>query len=111
MIQIILLAMSQNLNLLVVCHCYRSDDEIIRIISARKADTIESKSYDFSNAIKNPYISKLKKQITIRLDYNTVEYFKDLSEETGIKYQQLINLFFADCAKKHLKPNIEWKNS
>ena len=68
-------------------------------------------SYDFSNAIKNPYISKLKKQITIRLDYDTVEYFKDLSEETGIKYQQLINLFLADCAKKHLKPNIEWKSS
>jgi hypothetical protein len=62
-------------------------------------------SYDFSNAIKNPYISKLKKQITIRLDY-----FKELSDETGIKYQQLINLFLSDCARKHLKPKIEWKN-
>ena len=41
----ILMGMSQNLNLLVVCHCYRSNDEVIRIISARKADTDESKSY------------------------------------------------------------------
>jgi predicted DNA binding CopG/RHH family protein len=65
--------------------------------------------YDFSNAIKNPYINKLKKQITIRLDPETIDYFKDLSDETGIKYQQLINLYLADCAKKHLKPNIEWK--
>jgi uncharacterized protein (DUF4415 family) len=68
-------------------------------------------TYDFSNAIKNPYISKIKKQITIRLDLDTIEYFKDLSEETGIKYQHLINLFLSDCAKKHLKPKIEWKNS
>jgi len=67
-------------------------------------------TYDFSNAIKNPYASELKKQITIRLDSTTIEYFKDLSDETGIKYQQLINLFLADCARKHLKPKIEWKS-
>lgn len=65
-------------------------------------------SYDFSNGVKNPYVSRLKKQITIRIDAETVDYFKDLSEETGIKYQQLINFFLADCRKKHLKPNIEW---
>ncbi len=56
--------------------------------------------YDFSNAIKNPYIPKLKKQITIRLDEDTIDYFKSISEETGIKYQQLINLYLSDCAKK-----------
>ncbi len=67
--------------------------------------------YDFSNKIKNPYIPKLKKQITIRLDENTIEYFKSISQESGIKYQQLINLYLADCAKKNLKPNIEWSNS
>jgi len=65
-------------------------------------------SYDFSNGVKNPYVSKLKQQITIRLDSNTVDYFKELSDETGIKYQQLINLYLADCARKHLKPKIEW---
>jgi uncharacterized protein (DUF4415 family) len=67
--------------------------------------------YDFSNAKKNPYINKLKKQITIRLDEDTIDYFKEMSEESGIKYQQLINLYLADCAKKQLKLNIDWKAS
>ncbi len=66
-------------------------------------------SYDFSNAVKNPYISKLKKQITIRLDIDTVEYFKELAEETGIKYQQLINMYLADCANNHRKLSLKWK--
>ena len=68
-------------------------------------------TYDFSNAKKNPYTNKLKKQITIRLDEETIDYFKKMSEETGIKYQQLINLYLADCAKKHFKLHINWKLS
>lgn len=68
-------------------------------------------TYDFSNAKKNPYTNKLKKQITIRLDEETIDYFKEMSEETGIKYQQLINLYLADCAKKHFKLHINWKPS
>jgi predicted DNA binding CopG/RHH family protein len=68
-------------------------------------------SYDFSNAKKNPYINKLKRQITIRLDEETIGYFKRMSEESGIKYQQLINLYLADCAKKQLKLQIDWKAS
>ena len=68
-------------------------------------------TYDFSQSKKNPYVSKLKKQITIRLDEDTVEYVKEMSEESGIKYQQLINLYLADCAKKNLKLNIDWKAS
>lgn len=59
--------------------------------------------YDFSKAKKNPYLRKLKQQITIRLDTETVTYFKSLSEETGIPYQNLINLYLADCAKNHRK--------
>ena len=59
--------------------------------------------FDFSKAKKNPYIGKLKQQITIRLDSDTVSYFKSLSEETGITYQNLINLYLADCAKNHKK--------
>ena len=65
--------------------------------------------YDFSNSIKNPYIKKLKKQISIRIDIDTINYFKELSESTGIPYQNLINLFLADCAAKHMKPEISWK--
>jgi len=59
--------------------------------------------FDFSKAKKNSYIGKLKQQITIRLDTDTVSYFKSLSKETGITYQNLINLYLADCAKNHKK--------
>jgi len=41
----ILMGLSQNLNLLVVCHCYRANDDVIRLISARKADTQEKRVY------------------------------------------------------------------
>ncbi|MCW4629987.1 MULTISPECIES: BrnA antitoxin family protein [Marinomonas] len=49
--------------------------------------------YDFSNSVKNPYAKKLKKQVTIRLDEDTVEYFKALADDKGIPYQSLINLY------------------
>lgn len=74
-------------------------------------DKIMRETYDFSKAKKNPYTSKLKKQVTIRLDEDTIEYFKEMSEQTGIKYQQLINLYLSDCAKKHLKLHMDWKAS
>lgn len=64
--------------------------------------------YDFSNARKNPYAKKLKKQITINIDNDTVEYFKSLSESTGIPYQTLINLYLSDCAKNKKQPKIAW---
>ena len=41
----IILGMSKLLKLLVVCHCYREDDEIIRIITARKATKNETTEY------------------------------------------------------------------
>ena len=66
------------------------------------------KEYDFSNAKKNPYTKDLKKQITIRLENDTVNYFKSLADETDIPYQKLINMYLTDCAKHHLKPNITW---
>ena len=50
--------------------------------------------YDFSNGIKNPYADKLKKQITIRLDDEVVNYFKNMAEETGMPYQNIINIEF-----------------
>ena len=64
--------------------------------------------YDFSNARKNPYVKKVKKQITINLDENIIEYFKDLSEKTGIPYQTLIKMFLADCAKSKKQPTVVW---
>jgi uncharacterized protein (DUF4415 family) len=69
------------------------------------------KEYDFSKSKKNPYAKKLKQQITIRLDQDTVEYFKRLSTETGIAYQVLINLFLKDCAQSKKKPALNWKTA
>ena len=65
--------------------------------------------YDFSKSKKNPYLKKLKKQISIRLDIDTIEYFKKLSEETGIPYQNLINTYLADCVAKQRKPELVWQ--
>ena len=61
--------------------------------------------YDFSNAVKNPYIGKLKQQITIRLDEQVIDYFKNMAEETGMPYQNIINYYLLDCVKekKHLE--------
>ena len=67
------------------------------------------KEYDFSKASKNPYASMLKKPITIRLDEDSVSYFKSVSEEVGIPYQSLINLYLRDCAATHKKLNLSWK--
>jgi predicted DNA binding CopG/RHH family protein len=66
--------------------------------------------YDFSKmkGEKNPYIKQLKQPITIRLDKNTVEYFKKLANELGMPYQNLINLYLRDCATKHKKLEIKW---
>lgn len=66
------------------------------------------KEYDFSKSIKNPYAKKLKKQITIRIENDTIEYFKKLASETDIPYQKLINLFLRDCAAHNIKPTISW---
>jgi predicted DNA binding CopG/RHH family protein len=65
--------------------------------------------YDFSKAKRNPYAKKLKKQITIRLDEETLEYFKELAEDTDIPYQTLINLYLRECAAAKKKPGLKWK--
>ena len=65
--------------------------------------------YDCSKSKKNPYASQLKKPITIRLDEDSVTYFKSVSDEVGIPYQSLINLYLRDCAASHRKLNLNWK--
>jgi predicted DNA binding CopG/RHH family protein len=69
------------------------------------------KSYDFSEAKRNPYAKRLKKQITIRIDRPTLSYFKALSEELGIPYQTLINLYLSECARTEKRPSLKWKAS
>lgn len=65
-------------------------------------------NYDFSNSVKNPYTAKLKKQITIRVDSDTIEYFKNQASETGITYQNLMNLYLRDCVENKRKPAFKW---
>jgi uncharacterized protein (DUF4415 family) len=69
------------------------------------------KEYDFSNmkSRKNPYASKLKKPVTIRLSEDVIEYFKGMAEESGVPYQSLINLYLRDCANHNRKVDIQWQ--
>jgi len=67
------------------------------------------KEYDFSKAKRNPYAKALKKQITIRVEEPTIEYFQDMAEEVGMPYQSLINFYLRDCAKSGKKLNFNWK--
>ena len=61
------------------------------------------------NPRKNPYASRLKKQITINIDRDTIDYFKELSESSGLPYQVLINLYLTDCATNKRKLQISWQ--
>ena len=66
--------------------------------------------YDLSKMKKrrNPYASRLKKQVTIRMGIDIIAYFKDLSEESGIPYQNLINLYLRDCVEHRRKLDMKW---
>ena len=66
------------------------------------------REYDFTAARKNPYAAQLKKQITIRLDEESIDYFKAISQDAGIPYQSLINLYLRDCATTNRKLNLNW---
>ena len=67
--------------------------------------------YDFSKlkSRKNPYASKLKKPVTMRLSEDVICYFKEMAEEEGVPYQSLINLYLRDCVSQHRKIDISWK--
>jgi uncharacterized protein (DUF4415 family) len=69
------------------------------------------KKYDFSKSVKNPYLRKAKKQLTLRLDEDTINYFRSLSEESGIPYQSLINLYLRECAAESKKLSMKWAAS
>ena len=66
--------------------------------------------YDIArlNPRKNPYTNRLKKQITINIDNETINYFKAQSEKTGLPYQTLINLYLADCASNRRTLTMSW---
>ena len=66
--------------------------------------------YDFTNAIKNPYSDRLKKQITIRLDDTVIAYFKEMADQTGMPYQNIINYYLLDCVKNNKKMKISFSD-
>ncbi len=68
------------------------------------------KEYDFDKikGRKNPYAKHLKKQVTIRIGVDIIEYFKNLAEETGVPYQNLINLYLRDCVQSNRKLSLNW---
>ena len=68
------------------------------------------KEYNLSKMKKrrNPYAKQLKKQVTLRLRPDVIEYFKKMAEETDVPYQTLINLYLQDCMKKHRKLDMKW---
>ena len=64
--------------------------------------------YDFTNARKNPYTQKLKKQITINIDSDTIQFFKDMAHSSGIPYQTHIYLYLSECAANNRLLHINW---
>ena len=66
------------------------------------------KEYDFSDSVRNPYAKHLKKQVTLRLNTDAIAYFKALAKETGIPYQNLINLYLRDCALNQRRLRLKW---
>lgn len=68
------------------------------------------KEYDFDimKGRKNPYAKHLKQQVTIRIRVDIIDYFKKLAEETGIPYQNLINLYLRDCVQSNRKLSFTW---
>jgi len=61
--------------------------------------------YDFSKGVRNPYAKQLKKQLTIRLDADTIHFFQELSRELGVPYQTLMNMYLRDCAETGKRPH------
>ncbi|MBR2685751.1 MAG: BrnA antitoxin family protein [Erysipelotrichaceae bacterium] len=68
-------------------------------------------NYDVKNLNprKNPYAKELKKQITIKIDPSTIDYFKSQAAESGIPYQTLINMYLKDCVKNNRKLSMTWE--
>jgi uncharacterized protein (DUF4415 family) len=64
------------------------------------------KHYDFSEAKRNPYARRLKRQVTLRIDEDTLTYFRALSEDVGIPYQTLINMYLRQCVLTRKRPAI-----
>lgn len=64
--------------------------------------------YDFSQSTENPYTKNAKNEISLIINVDTIEYFKELSIKIGLPYQTLINSYLTDCAMRHVEPQLKW---
>ncbi|CBN56780.1 conserved hypothetical protein [Kamptonema sp. PCC 6506] len=64
--------------------------------------------YDLSKMKKrpNPFAKQLKKQVTISLGIDVIEYFETMAQEKGISSQELINLYLQDCVVSKRKLSL-----
>jgi predicted DNA binding CopG/RHH family protein len=69
-----------------------------------------NKEYDFSQSVQNPYAKTVKKQISLNVEVETIEYFKQLALKTGLPYQTLMNSYLTDCAIRHVEPQVKWSS-
>ena len=67
------------------------------------------KNYDFSKAVRNPYAKRLKRQLTIRLDQETIDYFQEMATDLSLPYQTLINMYLRECAVSKKRLRVQWK--
>jgi len=63
-------------------------------------------NYDFFQSIKNPYSKQLKKQVTIDLVQDVIEYFEEIAQGTGISYLNLIHLYLRECMENKRQLSI-----
>lgn len=82
-----------------------------KLITVMQEVAFMKEEYDIENLNprKNPYSKRLKKQVTINIDNDTIDFFKAQSEDSGIPYQTLINLYLSDCAKQKKKLQMSWE--
>lgn len=67
------------------------------------------KNYDFSKAVKNPYAKRLKRQLIIKLDEETITYFQNMAQDLAIPYQTLMNMYLRECAESGKRLRLHWK--
>ena len=68
-----------------------------------------NKEFDMTNATRGTMGKKPKQQVTIKIDADTIAYFKKLAVRSGIPYQSLINLYLTDCANNKKELYMVWK--
>lgn len=64
--------------------------------------------YDFSKSEPNPYAARLRKDVTLRMDFDVLEYFDRQSKVLGIPLESLLNLYLRDCVTQERKPMFTW---